>query len=183
MMPSDNNNQLPGIKHWLFQIVPPLSMLGILLATEHGSALVFLAGIFIIPVLVSIISIIAKLIFFKKRKYYLIRPCLTIVIFILILTIAQWTYNIALEQAISSAEIIHKQCNENRQCPEHPDGWNVEDSRISRNNFGVWLKYSASYYYNEHDFNIRVYHGPDLGDHIIGGLDTQFRVEPYQDGS
>ena len=157
-------------------------MLGIFLATDKGTALIYIAGIFIIPVLVSLISIIAKLIYFKKRKYYLIRPCLTIVMFFLILTIANWTYNIALEQATSTAKIIHEQCNENKHCPEHPDGWVVDGSVIRKNDFGSWLKYPASYYYNEHSFNIRVYQGPDLGENIIGGVNVPFEVVRYQDG-
>ena len=136
MKSTDNNNETLGRKHWFFQVIPPLSMLGVLLATDKGPALVFLVGIFIIPVFVSLISTIVKLIFFSKRKYYLIRPCLTIATFILILTIAQWTYNIALEQAISAAKIIHDQCNENLVCPEHPEGWVKDGSRIRKNDFG-----------------------------------------------
>ena len=158
-------------------------MLGILLTTDKGPALIYLVGIFIIPVFISLISIIIKLIFFTKRKYYLIRPCLTIVIFILILTIAQWSYNIALEQAISSAKIIHNQCNEDSVCPEHPEGWVVDGSRIRKSDFGFWLKYPASYYYDEYGFNIRVYQGPDLGHHIIGSVNAPLEIVPYQDGS
>lgn len=182
MKSPDNNNETPGIKHWLFQVFPPMSMLGILLATDKGTALVFLAGIFIIPVFISFISIIVKLISFTKKKYYLIRPCLTIAIFILILTIAQWTYNIALEQAISSARIIQQQCNENLHCPKQPEGWVVDGSMIRKNDLGSWLKYPASYYYQEQGFDIRVYQGPDLGDNITGGVNVPFVVTRYQDG-
>ena len=183
MKSPDNNNKTPGWKHWLFQVIPPLSMLGIFLATDKGTALVFIAGIFIIPFFVSLISIIVKLIFFTKRKYYLIRPCLTIVMFFLILTIANLAYNIALEQAISSAKVIHEQCNKDLVCPEQPEGWVVDGPKIKNDNFGSWLKYPASYYYNEHSFNIRVYQGPDLGENIIGGVNVPFEVIRYQDGS
>ncbi len=176
---ADKNRQTPGMKHWLYQIVPPLFMLCVLFATSSGTSLVFLAGIFIIPVLVSFISIIVKLIFFKKRKYYLIRPLLTIATFILILIIANRTYKIALAQTIDEARIIHQQCNHNLICPENPVGWQNRGSRIGKSDLGFWLKYSASYYYSKESFNIRVYQGPDLGDIIKGGVNLPFKVDRY----
>ena len=175
------NQKIMATKHWLFQVVPPLLMPGILFTTDKGSALVFLAGIFILPVLVSIISIIAKLIFFKKKKYYLLRPMLTIAMFILILNIAGWSYNIALEQASEAAKVIHTACNKNLNCPKNPKGWQVNKSRIQKNDLGNWLTYSASYYYKHKDFTIRVYQGPDLGDIITGGVNVPFKIERYKE--
>jgi len=157
-------------------------MLGILFTTNNGSSLVFIAGFFLLPVLISLISITAKLIFFSKRKYYLVRPLLTVVIFILIFTIAHWLYDVALEHAIREAELIHKECNENLYCPKIPPGWIVNGNSISKRDLGTWYTYTASYYYNIESFNIRVYQGPDLGDHITGGIDTPLEVIPYVDG-
>ena len=179
MISTEKNRQPLGMKHWLYQIVPPLLMLCVLFSTSSGTSLVFLAGIFIIPVLVSLISIIAKLIFFKKRKHYLVRPLLTIAIFILIFIIANWTYKIALDQTIDEARLIHQQCNDNFACPENPAGWQKDGSRIRKNDLGFWLKYSAAYYYNKDSFNIRVYQGPDLGDNIGGGVNLPFKVDRY----
>jgi hypothetical protein len=176
---SKEKHETTGTKHWLFQVIPPLLMLCILFATESGTSLVFLAGIFIIPVFISLISIIAKLIFFKKRKCYLVRPVLTVAVFFLILSIAHWTYNVALGQAINAAKIIHQQCNENSVCPVNPVDWKVDDLRIRRNDLGYWLTYSASYYYNKETFNIRVYKGSDSGDIITGGVNIPLKVEPY----
>lgn len=157
-------------------------MLAILFATDKGTALVFLAGIFILPVLISLFSIIYKLIFLKKRKHYLFRPVLTIACFLLIISIAQWTYQIALEQAINAAKIIHQQCNEDKSCPEMPIGWDINGSTRNKNDLGVWLTYSASYSYNPEKFDIRVYQGPDLGNHISGGVNLPFKVIRYRDG-
>ena len=154
-------------------------MLGIFLTTDKGTALVFIAGIFIFPVLFSIISIIAKLIFFKKKKYYLIRPLLTIAIFILILAIANWTYDSARTQAINAARKIHEHCNAHQLCPTNPLGWEVDGKRIKKNDLGSGLKYPASYQYDPNGFTIRVYQGPDMGDIITGGIDTPFKVEQY----
>ena len=172
----------PAMKHWLLQVVPPLLMFSVFLMTASGTSLVFLVGFMILPVLFSLISIIAKLIFFRKRKYYLIRPILTIAVFILIFIIANWTYKIALDQTINEARIIHQQCNENLACPENPVGWQIDGSRIRKNDLGFWLKYSASYNYNKGSFNIRVYQGPDLGDNIAGGVNLPFTVDPYIEG-
>ena len=151
-------------------------MLGVLFAADSGTSLVFLTGLFIFPVLFSVISIIAKLFNFKKRKYYLVRPTLTIAIFVLILFIAHWTYKLALEQAIDEARLIHQQCKENSLCPENPIGWEGKKMKV-----GFWLKYMAMYYPNVNRFKIHVYQGPDLGDDISGGVNNPFKVSRYVD--
>jgi hypothetical protein len=167
----------PGRKHWLFQTIPPLSMLFVFVMTTSGTLLVFLAGFLLLPVLISLISIIVKLIFFKKRKSYLVRPLLTVAIFVLILVIANWTYQIALDQAITEARVIHQQCNESLACPENLVGWQRNGPMIRKNDLGVWLKYMALYSYDKESFDIRVYQAPDIGDHITGGVDLPFRGE------
>ena len=177
----DSNNKKHGVKHWLYQVIPPLLMLCVLFATDSGAAMVFLAGIFMLPTLISVISIITKLFQIKKKKYYLVRPLLTISLFTLILGIAQWTYRIALEQASSAAKAIHDECNLKSYCPENPPGWDIDGSRIIKRDLGFWLKYSASYHYNNKNFEIRVYHGPDLGETITGGVNIPFKVERYRE--
>jgi hypothetical protein len=179
---TDKINQPPGIRHWLFQIVPPLLMFGVLLTTRNGTSLVFVASFLLLPVLVSLISIIAKLIFFNRKKYHLVRPVLTIAVFILILCIAHWTYQIALDRTVDEVSSIHQQCNEELACPESPVGWQKDGSGVSRKDFGLWFKYIALYRYNKGSFSIRVYQGPDIGDTITGGVDLPFKVAPYEDG-
>ena len=176
------NAGIPGLKHWLLQTVPPLLMLSVLLATASGPSLVFIAGFLILPVLISLISIIAKLIFFRKRKYHLVRPVLTIAVFILIFYIAHWTYQIALDQTIEEAKIIQQQCNRDGACPDNPAGWQGDASRIRKSDLGLWLKYTAFYYRNGDSFSIRLYQGPDLGDVLNGGVGFPFTVAPYQEG-
>ena len=166
-------------KHWLFQIIPPLSMLGILFGTDNGTALVFLAGLFVIPVFISLISLLAKVFRFNKRKYFMIRPALTVIFFFLILAIAQWTYKLALDDAVAAAKIIHDECNEFTICPATPEGWKIEGSRISRNDLGFWFTYQAAYNYKPDNFKIHVYQGPDIGDDISGGVDMPFKVTRY----
>lgn len=169
----------PGLRHWLLQILPPLLMLSVLFAATQGPSLVYLAGLFVIPVLISAISILAKLIFFGKRKYFLVRPALTIAIFVLLLVIADLSYDRALAQTVESARAIHRHCNDQGVCPRRPGGWLVEGSRIRRNDLGDWLSYPASYHYDEAGFEIRVYRGPDIGDVIRGGVGRAFEVTPY----
>ena len=179
---TDKINQPPGIRHWLFQVVPPLLMFGVLLTTSSGTSLVFVAGLLLLPVLVSLISIVAKLIFFSKKKYHLLRPLLTIAVFVLIMWFANWTYQIALDQTVNEASSMHQQCNEELACPESPAGWQKERSGISKKKFGFWFKYIALYQYNKGSFSIRVYQGPDIGDTITGGVNFPFKVAPYEDG-
>ena len=179
---AESDSVTPGMKHWLFQIVPPLLMLGMFVITTNGTSLVFLVGLLVLPVLVSLISFIARLIFYKKRKYYLVRPALTIAVFALVLVIADWTYKAALDQTVSEARIIHRQCNENAACPENPAGWRIDGSSISRSDLGFWLKYTALYSYHQQRFNIRLYRGPDLGDNVTGGVNLPFTVFRYEEG-
>lgn len=156
-------------------------MLGILPVTRNGTSLVFISGILLLPVLVSLISIIAKLIFFKKRKYYLLRPGLTIAIFILMIFIAKWTYQAALEQAEQAAMEIHRHCNEQQSCPAIPAGWQKNGNSVRKTDLGPWLKYIAIYHADGDRFSIRLYQGPDLGDVISGGANLPFSVLPYQE--
>ena len=170
-----------GKKYWLSQTLPPLLMFGVLFLTENGTALVFLTGFLLLPVLFSFISIIAKFIRFKRRKYFMLRPFLTILNFSLIIGIAIWTYETALEQAIQAAEVLQKSCNENLVCPENPPDWIVSDGRISRSDLGIWFKYTASYTYRPEGFNIRVYHGPDVGHIIKGSIEDPVEVTTYKE--
>lgn len=168
-------------KHWLFQTLPPLSILCILFLTDNGASLVFLTGIFFIPFIISIFSTIAKLIQFKKKKYFLLRPLLTIVFFFSIFLIAHWTYKLALDETINLAKVIHEECNKTASCPETPAGWIVDDSIIRKNDLGFWFKYTAIYNRNPDKFKIHIYRGPDIGDDISGGVNTSFNVTPYKE--
>lgn len=171
----------PGMRHWLLQVVPPLLMLGIFFATSNGTSLVFLAGLLVIPVLVSIISIIAKLIFFKKRKYHLARPLLTLAVFGLILYLANLTYESALDQAVAAGRQIHEQCIRDSACPENPAGWVADGGRVGRYDFGSWLQYIASYHADDQSFRILLYRGPDSGNRISGGVGLPLKVTARRD--
>ena len=168
-----------GVRHWLFQIAPPTLILLTLFSTRNGAALVFLAGFFVIPVLVSLISIVLKLFAFRTRRYFLPRPALTVVFFTAVLAIAHWSYAAALGQATNAAERLHSQCQSDLACPAEPKGWEVDGRRISRRDLGTLYKYSASYHYNPDSFDIRLYQGPDLGHVLTGGVDVPFRVATY----
>jgi len=172
---------VPGMRHWLLQLIPPLLMLGLFFTTRSGTSLVFLAGLLVIPVVISVISIIAKLMVYRKRKYHLPRPLLTLAVFGLILYLAHWSYESAFEQAVAAAGQIHDQCRQDSACPENPGGWQVDGSRVGRNDFGVWLKYPASYRADDESFHIRLYRGPDSGDNIAGGVHLPLAVKPYRD--
>ena len=168
-----------GKRHWLLQAIPPSLILLTLFSTRSGTALVFIVGFFVIPVLVSLVSILFKLLDFRNRKFFLVRPVLTIVFFFMVIAIAQISYSTALEQATEAATILHEQCNTNGVCPAQPEGWIVNERRISRRDLGGLYKYTASYYYEPYSFSIRVYQGPDLGEVIRGGVGVPFRVDPY----
>ena len=165
--------------HWVFQLAPPTLILCTLFSTRNGSALVFLAGFFIIPVLISIVSIVLKLLAFSARKYFLLRPVLTIIFFGTVMGISAWSYEIALGQATEAAERLQQQCRSEVVCPTEPSGWNSDGRRISRRDLGTWYQYIASYVYDPNSFQIRVNRGPDIGHVITGGVDTPFSVERY----
>ena len=175
----DAAEQHYGLKHWLLQVIPPLTILVPMLSTRNGPGLVFLIGIFVIPFLISLVSIIFKLVTFRKRKYFLLRPALMVVLFVAAMSVTQWSYSVALKQAEDAAMQLQRQCQTDRVCPTNPAGWNVDGKRISRRDLGAFYKYPASYYYQQEYFDIRVYQGPDLGDVITGGVDVPVKVERY----
>jgi hypothetical protein len=168
-----------NLKHWLLQILPPVLAFLILLMTANGPSLVFLVGFLVLPVLFSLISIIARLICFHRKKRFLVRPLLTIAVFMAIFAIGNWTYQHALEQTIDAARLIHQQCNRDATCPQDPAGWQRDGSILRRDDTGSWLSYIALYHYDSASFSIRVHQGPDLGDVISGGVNLPFTVARY----
>ena len=172
----------PAIRHWLLQTLPPLLMFGIFFMTRSGSALVFLIGFLLLPVLISLISIVAKLVRYRQRRRYLLRPILTVAVFISIFAIAESTYQAGRTQAIAAGRVIQQQCQLQGACPDTPAGWQKIDSRVRKNDLGNWLHYIAMYQQDGRRFSIRLYRGPDIGDVISGGVDQPFTVEPYLDG-
>lgn len=167
-----------GVRHWLFQVLPPGLILLVLFATENGSGLVFILGIFLLPVLVSVVSLIAKLIFLHKRKYFLLRPGLTIAFFILVFQVANLSYSVALDQAVAEAEKIQMQCIRDAFCTSNPAGWTTNGMRASQR-FGSWFVYQANYRADDKVFVIDLFQGPDLGDTITGGVNLAVKSERY----
>ena len=159
----------PGTKHWLFQILPPCLMLLPLLITKDGTGFVFLAGIFILPALISILSILIKLFSFKRKKHFFLRPILTVLFMVFLFVVASWSKSIALEEAVTIAESLLNQCNAMSKCPDKPDGWEI-DRYSARAKLGSWYKYHASYTTDEQGFKISLYYGPDYSDLISGHL-------------
>lgn len=169
----------PGLRHWMLQLLPPLSMFSVLAMTTSGTSLVFLTGFLLLPVLISLLSLIVKLVFFHKRKYYLARPLLTIAVFALVLVIADRTWAQARVQAFEEARRIQQLCAANRVCPERPPGWQADGSRIRKTDLGFWIHYPAAYFLDGENFRIRLYRGPDLGDILTGGPDLDVEIAPY----
>ena len=169
-------------QHWLWQTLPPVSMLGVLLATRSGTSLVYLVGLLLLPVLFSLISIIAKLVRFRARRNYLLRPILTIAMFGLILLAAEWTYVAARSQTLELASAIQQQCQQTGSCPETPPGWRRQGSDSPRLEIGAWLQYIAIYHHDHDRFRIRLYRGPDTGAVFRGGAYRELSVEAYTDG-
>jgi hypothetical protein len=69
---TEKENETLGLKHWLLQVIPPSLMLCVIFTTTSGTSLVFIAGFLVLPVVVSLISIIAKLIFSEKESTILL---------------------------------------------------------------------------------------------------------------
>lgn len=159
----------PGLKHWLFQILPPLLMLVPMFITKDGTGFVFLAGIFIFPALISILSILFKLFSFRRKKYYFLRPILTVLFMLLLIVVSLWSQSLARKQAVSVSESMLIKCNAMSKCPQSPDGWEI-DGYSARTKLGGWYKYHASYTTGEHGFEMSIYYGPDYGELITGNI-------------
>ena len=171
----------PGLKHWLFQLLPPFLMLVPIIITKDGTGFVFLAGIFIFPTLISILSVLFKLFSFNKNKYYFARPILTVLFMAVLFVISLWSQSIAKEQALTIAKSMLAECITKLKCPDKPVGWEI-DGYNARTKLGGWYKYHASYMADEKGFQISIYYGPDYADLISGNIETdKIRIEAVGD--
>jgi len=161
--------------HWLLQTLPPLSLL--LLITDSGPSYTYIVGLTTIFAFISIISIIVKLFNFKTRKKYLVRPVLTFLVFVALISIANISYNTALKLAINEAENINIQCNKTGICPTALQGWRKpHKGNVLETKVGKLIKYPLMYNYEVNDFHIDVIKGADLGHLISGGIDKKLTI-------
>ena len=169
------------LTHWALQILPPLSLFGVFFATRSGTALVYLFGLLLLPALWSLISILAKLIRFRARRVYLVRPLLTLLVFACLFALAEWTWQQARSEAVLAAVVIQQQCQRASSCPAVPEGWDADGAAARRSDLGIWTQYLAIYRAEGDQFSIRVYRGPDTGEVIRGGRDESVVARPYTD--
>ena len=181
MATSQNSGRQFGVRHWVYQTAPPLLLLFTLYGTDRGGSLVYVAGFFAIPALVSVVSICFKLLDIRNRKYFLLRPGLTVFFFSMILLVANMSYEVALRQATQSAEIVHERCIADRSCPSEPAGWEIDGLRPVRRDLGAVYKYTATYFHEPDTFRISLVQGSDLGHQITGGVSTPLDVRRFAD--
>ncbi len=156
-------------------------MTGLLFVSESGSTVAFLLGFLLLPVMISIISILIKLFRFKKKKAFLLRPVLTIIMFFFLLSMVHMTFAIAVEQASQEARLIARSCNQLLFCPETPNSWQQDGSMIRKKYTGSWLSYHASYHSRPDRFAIHLYLITDTGKVVIGGINQPIEVIPYKE--
>ena len=169
-------DQPTDLKHWLWQILPPMLILVVLVLTASGTNLLFAAVIFILPMLISIISLVVKLVRYKTHKHRLLRPALTILFFAILILAARSSYQTALNETVEAAKLIHGVCNQQMSCPIIPNGWQRNETSVTKK-VGWIYNYLATYHVTEDGFYIYLYWGPDTGNYIRGGVGKELTSE------
>lgn len=111
-------------------------------------------------------------------RLVLIRPSLTIVIGMLVLTLALSSYSRAKKEACHLALKIHATCVKDMQCPESLDGTGVEVGKLSgKPVVGGWVKYPFQYRLTKQGFIGYVYQSLDMGGNIVGNYTGELSWE------
>ncbi len=171
--------QLKNYSHWLFQILPPISVLFFL--SENGPALSHMIGLWGLFASISFVSIIMKLYNFKKKKKYLPRPVLTCLVLFVLVILALTSYNTALNRAQVEARQIAEMCKHQGRCPIELPGWEKSSRNTLNKKAGHWFKYPLIYRYSDQTFYIDIIQGTDLGDRISGGVGKELKTMRMND--
>ncbi|GAA3935395.1 hypothetical protein [Litoribacillus peritrichatus] len=154
--------------HWLAQIIPPLLLLGFF--SRSGPGFWFLLGIPALCFLISVISLVIKLFNLKKNRSRIVRPGLVLIIFSGLFSAANYSYQVAVEEADEIFHSFNEDCRLNSECPLRPDGWEeVEAHRRYRLQVGGEIKYPLTYTYHGDHFSLYLHQSVDMGKHYEGG--------------
>ena len=157
----------PKIQHWVLQVLPPLILLYPL--TGNGTALWYGFGLGMLVLVISVVSILYKLIRIKKYRYFLLRPALAIIMVIILYFFANQSYESARNEATGLANEIQAECQKTQRCPVQGN----DDNSTGRTNLmlGKWQKYHALYYLNEDytEFKLTLLMMGDIGAEYTGG--------------
>ena len=164
------------LRFYIAQIIPPLVLL--LVLNAQGPGLWFIMGLPALCGLISLLSIIIKLFQFKKNKQRLIRPLLTVLIFVLIFSVAQLSYKHAHSLAQSQAQILLLSCQP--ACPKSINGWQQKDE-VSRSVLGDLISYPVFYRNKGNGFELELFQSNSFGDVFSGQAGGELRVERWSD--
>ena len=92
---------------------------------------------------------------------------------------ARWSYQTALDETVEAAKLIHGSCNQLMTCPVIPDGWDKNQTSITKK-VGNLYDYLATYHVTEDGFYIYLYWGPGTGN-IKGGIGKDLTSEVRSD--
>ena len=191
----------PGLL-WSLIIIPPLLISPLALIPIRGPAtlgtvwlpvLLFVLGsiiILIIRISMIIIKTIIRKPVDKLTKIKLIRPILTIFVFISVFIYHRVSLNMANQYVFNLAKDIQTDCDSNGLCPDSILDWK-EDKTIFTNSiyysntiYKLCIPYPVNYYpsVDRKSFTIDLIHGFNMGIYIDGGINQKLKAVYSNEG-
>ena len=152
------------ISHWLFQLCPPFTMLYFL--SSYGPQLWIQLSLPCLCFLVSFISLISKLTNFQRSKSYLLRPVLTIMVFLLLYSLALLSYKRALHEAKIVYDEMSERCVSKDKCNINLEGWKLRDDGRYITSVGGLISYPLFFRSLDDGFHLHLYKSLDMGDNF-----------------
>ena len=110
-----------GALHWMYQLIPPLLVLFSMLLLfffKEGPMIMLGMTVVIGAGLVSTLSVLYFLVTFKKNKFFLVRPLLSILIAVVLFPVVNYTASQAEAETQALAEKIEAECRLKNKCPQ-----------------------------------------------------------------
>ena len=160
--------------HWSSQILPPLILL--MFFTTYGPGLLFVAGVIWIVGVISFISLLIKLINYKKNKRVVLRPIMAVLIAGIHFALVTYSVKIAEQETLEIAQNIEKECNLNMECPASIENWKDLKFKNGSTKVGNVIKYPVTYRTSGSKFTLHLHKSLDMGKNYSSGVKEALKV-------
>lgn len=162
-------------------VLPPFLLLFLVYRPSSGAIIVVAIGISSIVIFISAISLLAKIVRYlylrSKEKEFpkikFLRPLLSIVISVWLVSFAQQFKQPAEEYLWQQASAIQKSCDENKVCPTALEGWENKQGLVRKTHLIKNVKFFVFYFVTDKTFEVHLSYGFDSGYFLKGGVGQQ----------
>jgi hypothetical protein len=181
---------------WLFILLPPFFIVPFALIPIRDPLVLTIWLPILLFLLGSVISLFARVVAIllkphdKLIKIKLIRPALTILIFVCVFAYHKISKNMADIYGIKLAQEIQTICDSNGLCPESVANWKEQEGFWGEPNcfsttiHRLIIPYGIYYHPSEDrkSFTVYVSHGFNMGTSVEGGIDKKLKATYSDEG-